>query len=95
MSKKKNIGSSFDEFLDREGILAETTIEAIKRVLSWQIIEMMKTNNISKTEMARRMGTSRSSLDRFLNPDNTSVTLKTIHRAAAVLGRRLKVELSE
>ncbi|MCP4606738.1 MAG: XRE family transcriptional regulator [Proteobacteria bacterium] len=91
--KKKNIGSSFDDFLEEDGLLVETTAEAIKRILAWQIAEAMKTDNISKSEMARRMQTSRASLDRLLDPDNSSVTLKTMHRAATVLGKQIRMEL--
>ncbi len=91
--KRKNIGSSFDDFLEEDGLLVETTAEAIKRILAWQIAEAMKTDNISKSEMARRMQTSRASLDRLLDPDNSSVTLKTMHRAATVLGKQIRMEL--
>ena len=93
MTKKKNVGSSFDDFLEEEGILAETTTEAVKRILAWQIAEAMKRNQISKAEMARRMQTSRASLDRLLDPENSSVTLKTMHKAARVLGKQIRMEL--
>ncbi len=91
--KKKHIGSSFDDYLKEDGLLVEATAEAIKRILAFQIAEAMKTENISKAEMARRMQTSRASLDRLLDPDNSSVTLKTMHRAAAVLGKQIRMEL--
>lgn len=93
MKKKKNIGSSFDDFLEEEGILAETTAEAVKRLLAWQIVEAMKNDQISKAEMARRMQTSRAALDRLLDPENSSVTLKTMHKAAKVLGKQIRMEL--
>ena len=93
MKKKKNIGSSFDDFLEEEGILAETTAEAVKRILALQIIETMKSDQISKAEMARRMQTSRASLDRLLDPENSAVTLKTMHKAAKVLGKQIRMEL--
>lgn len=91
--KKKHIGSSFDDFLEEEGMQVEATAEAIKRVLAWQIAQAMARDNLSKSEMARRMQTSRASLDRLLDPDNSSVTLKTLHRAAAVLGKQIRMEL--
>ena len=91
--KKKHIGSSFDDFLEEDGLLVEATAESIKRVLAWQIAQAMKRDNLSKAEMARRMKTSRASLDRLLDPDNSSVTLKTMHRAAAVLGKQIRMEL--
>ncbi len=93
MKKKKNIGSSFDDFLEEEGILAETTAEAVKRLLAWQISESMKNDRISKAEMARRMQTSRAALDRLLDPENSAITLKTMHKAAKVLGKQIRMEL--
>lgn len=92
---KKHIGSSFEDFLKEEGTFDATTTRAIKRVLAWQIVEVMKTNGISKVEMARRMGTSRSQLDRFLDPENDKVLLETVQRAAAALGRRVSISLEE
>jgi len=89
--KHKNLGSNFDDFLSEEGILAEVESSAIKEVVSKQILELMAEQEISKMEMARRMGTSRSALDRLLNPQNPSVSLKTLDRAAASLGKRLNV----
>ena len=71
------------------------TTRALKKVLAWQITETMKKEGLSKTKMAARMKTSRSALDRLLDPGNTSVTLQTMDRAAAVLGKRLHVELMD
>ena len=93
MNKKKNIGSSFDDFLEEEGLLAETTAEAVKRLLAWQITEAMKIDHISKAEMARRMQTSRAALERLLDPENSAITLKTMHKAAKVLGKQIRMEL--
>jgi len=93
MSRKKHMGSAFDDFLQEEGLLTETTVEATKRVLAWQVTEAMKKEKLSKATMARRMKTSRSALDRLLDPDNASVTLKTLYRAAAVLGKQIRLEL--
>ena len=92
---KKHLGSSFEDFLKEEGTFDETTTRAIKRVLAWQIAEVMKANGISKIEMARRMGTSRSQLDRFLDPENDKVLLETVQRAAAAIGRRVSISLEE
>ena len=90
---KKHIGSSFDGFLEEEGTLEEATEVAIKRVLAWQIEQAMKQKNLNKVEMARRMRTSRSQLDRLLDPRRTHVKLHTMQRAAAVIGKRLKIDL--
>jgi antitoxin HicB len=86
-------GSTLDAFLAEEGILEEATEHAVKSVLAWQIGEAMQARNLSKAAMAREMQTSRTQLDRLLDPDNSSVTLHTLHRAAAVLGKRLRVDL--
>ncbi len=91
--KKKNIGSEFDSWLRNEGIYEETTTAAIKRVLARQVEAAMKEQGVSKTEMARRMHTSRSQLDRLLDPANKSITLDTLQRAAAAVGRGLRLEL--
>jgi antitoxin HicB len=89
--KNKHIGSSFDDFLKEEGIHEEVTSHALKRVIAWQLAEAMKKKKISKSEMARRMKTSRTQVERFLDPENESVQLDTIQRAAAVVGKRLIV----
>ncbi len=88
----ENIGSGFDDFLLEEGFLASATAVAVKRVVAHQIEQKMSEAKLSKSEMARRMATSRSSLDRLLDPENASVTLKTLQSAVEVLGGRLKVE---
>lgn len=92
-SSKRHIGSSFDDFLAEEGILEQTTAVAQKRVLAWQMAEVMRKRRLNKAQLARRMRTSRSALDRLLDPDNPSVTLATMGRAAAALGKRLRIEL--
>lgn len=88
-----HIGSSFDDFLDSEGIREEVEKRAIKRVLAWQIEQLMREQGISKSEMARRMSTSRAQLDRLLDPANDRVQLDTLQRAAAAVGRSLRLEL--
>jgi antitoxin HicB len=93
MSGNPHLGSSLDDFLAEEGLLEEATEHAIKRVLAWQIEREMQARKLTKTAMAKRMETSRAQLDRLLDPANSSVTLHTLQRAAAVLGRRLRLEL--
>jgi DNA-binding Xre family transcriptional regulator len=90
---KRHIGSSFDDFLEEEGLLEEVTTVAVKRYIAHQLSRKMSEENLSKAEMARRMETSRSALDRLLDPENSSVTLQTLQSAAQALGGRLKVEL--
>jgi antitoxin HicB len=92
---KKHIGSSFKDFLKEDGAYEEITTQAIKRVLAWQIAEIMKAQGISKLEMARRMHTSRSQLDRFLDPDNDKVLLETVQRAASAIGKRIFISLED
>jgi len=90
---KRNIGSDFDVFLDEEGLLEDVTAVAVKRYIAFQLAAKMDETNLSKAEMARRMETSRSALDRLLDPDNSSVTLQTLQSAVRALGGRLKIEL--
>jgi antitoxin HicB len=89
----KHIGSSFSEFLDEEGIREEVEVHAVKQVLAWQIQQEMTAQGLSKSEMARRMKTSRTQLDRLLDPSNERVQLDTVQRAAAAIGRSLHLEL--
>ena len=91
--KKGRIGSSFDDFLKDEGVYNEVETVAVKRVIAWQLEEAMKARRMSKLQMARRMKTSRSQLDRLLDPSHSGVTLETLARAAQVLGRHIRVEL--
>jgi DNA-binding Xre family transcriptional regulator len=93
--KKKTggIGSSFDDFLREDDIYEGVTARAIKRVLARQLGELMRREEISKTELATRMKTSRAQLDRLLDPKNESVTLGTLARAAQAVGRHLRMEL--
>lgn len=97
-SKSKPIdhsGSSFNEFLREEGILEEAEAVAIKRVIAWQLRREMQRKRITKKAMAGRLRTSRSQLDRLLDPQYPGVTLGTLSRAAMVLGKRLKVQVIE
>ena len=90
---KTNIGSNFDDFLQEENLLEETSALAVKRVVAFQLTRKMSESHLSKAEMARRMETSRSALDRLLDPQNASVTLQTLQSAVQALGGRLKIEL--
>ena len=90
----KHLGSNFDDFLREEGVLSDATATAIKRVLAYQIQQEMKQHRLSKTAMAKRMRTSRSSVDRLLDPGNPSVTLQTLERAASALGKKLVIGLA-
>lgn len=93
--KSKNLhrGTSIDDWLKEEGFFEEATAQAIKEVIAWQLAEVMKTQAITKTEMARRMKTSRFQLDRVLDPENAGVSLDTLSRAAAAIGRKVRLEL--
>jgi DNA-binding Xre family transcriptional regulator len=92
-NRKGRIGSSFDEFLKEDGIHAEVTARAIKRAIARQLDALMTDEGITKTELAKRMKTSRTQLDRLLDPENESVTLGTLTRAAEAVGRHLLMEL--
>lgn len=92
--KNKHMGTSFDDFLQEEGLLAEAEATAVKRVIAHQILKEMEERNISKSGLARMMNTSRSSLDRLLDPDNASVTLLTMESAALALGKKLNIQLA-
>ena len=89
-----HVGTDFDDFLEEEGILAETEAVAVKRVIAFQVELMMKEQNLSKTEMSRRMNTSRAALNRLLDPKNQAVTLQTLDRAAHALGKRLQIYIA-
>ena len=87
------IGSNFDDFLKEEGLYEQTTAAALKKVLALQIEEGMKTQQLTKTAMAKRMRTSRAALNRLLDDSDTSLTLTTLASAASALGKAVKIEL--
>jgi DNA-binding Xre family transcriptional regulator len=91
---KKNIGSSFDDFLQEESLLESSTAVALKRVISWQIDQEMKAQKLSKTELAKRMHTSRAALNRLLDENDASLTLTTLASAAAALGKKVNLQLA-
>jgi hypothetical protein len=86
------MGSSIDDFLKSEGIFEETQAEAIKEVVAWQLAEAMKKQKISKNKMAMLLKTSRTQVDRLLDPKN-DITLSSLQRAAAMVGRKVSIEL--
>lgn len=88
-------GSSFDSFLEEEGQLETATAKAIKRVMAWQLQQAMKEQNVSKAMLAKRLKTSRSQLDRILDPANDQVSLASLVRTAHAVGRRVRFELEE
>lgn len=88
-------GSDFNDFLREEGIYEEVHAAAAKRVLAWQIEQALEVQHLTKTELAARMKTSRAAVDRLLNPDNPSINLKTMERAANALGKRISIQLVE
>ncbi|HYX15757.1 MAG TPA: helix-turn-helix transcriptional regulator [Nostoc sp.] len=93
MNKNPYVGSSLDDLLEEEGTLEEINLIAAKRVIAWQISKAMEEKKLNKAAMAKEMNTSRSSLDRLLDPNNSSVSLDTIDRAARVVGKRIRFEL--
>ncbi len=93
MMNEKNIGSSFDEFLEEEALLDAATAVAVKRVIAWQIAQEMKAQHLTKSSMASKMQTSRAALNRLLDATDTSLTLTTLSSAASVLGKKFRIEL--
>src|SRR5580704_11588612 len=93
--KVDHSGSTFDNFLEEEGIREEVEAVAIKRVLAWQLDQAMKEQRKTKQVMAKQLRTSRSQLDRLLDPQNVSVTIATITRAARALGKRVIIHVSD
>lgn len=89
---KKHMGSSIDDFLKEEGIFEEAQAQAVKEVVAWQLAEAMREKNISKNKMATLLKTSRTQVDRILHPKD-DVTLGSLQRAAAMVGRRLTIDL--
>ena len=94
-ARKSNphIGSDFDELLREEGIYDQVQAVAVKRVLAYELERNMQRAQLTKTDMAKRMGTTRAQLDRLLNPENPSTTLQTLVKAAGAVGKRVKISL--
>ncbi len=96
MSRGKAIdysGSSFDSFLEEEGLLEHAEAVAIKRVLAWQLEKAMQSGQVTKKNMAERLHTSRTQVDRLLNPTYVGVSLETVAKAARAVGKRIRVEI--
>jgi antitoxin HicB len=94
-NNNSHIGSSFDDFLDEENLLVEANEIAIKRVIAWQLQQEIESKHMTKTDVAKAMGTSRAAVDRLLDPNNTSVTLNTLSKAARILGKKIEIDLVE
>lgn len=92
---RRNIGSTLETYLEKEGLRRDAEAVATKRVIAFRLSELMRQQELTKRELAVRMGTSRAALDRLLDPDNPAVTLRTLQAAAAALGRKLQVTLSD
>ncbi|MEO5772517.1 MAG: helix-turn-helix transcriptional regulator [Sphingomicrobium sp.] len=93
MVENRYRGSTLDEFLDAEGVLEDFQARAIKETVAWQLAQAMRERKLSKKQLAEQMHTSRTQVDRVLDPTAGNVTLETLQRAAALVGRRVKVEL--
>jgi predicted XRE-type DNA-binding protein len=91
--KKKHVGTSLEDFLEEEGILEETTAKAVKEIIAWQLAERLKAKRMSKKRLAELMKTSRAQVDRILDPEKGNVTIETLQRAAAMVGRKVRLEL--
>lgn len=87
-------GSNFDDFLAEEGILEEVSVRAQKRLLALQLADIMKDAQVTKTALAQKMHTSRSQIDRLLDPDNTSITLESLDRLARAVNKQLRIEFA-
>jgi antitoxin HicB len=92
-NKNRHRGSSFQSFLKKQGLHEEVHAAALKRAVALKVHDLMKQKRVNKTAMAARMRTSRAAIHRLLDPENTSVTLATLNRAARSLGRKVKIEL--
>jgi hypothetical protein len=93
MAENKHRGSTLDSFLETEDVLAEFQAKAIKEVIAWQLADAMKAQGLTKTRLAALMQTSRTQVDRVLDPNDGNVTIETLQRAAAIVGRRVQLEL--
>lgn len=93
MADNKHKGSSLDSFLETEGVLATFQAQSIKEVIAWQLGAAMKERKLSKRRLAELMHTSRTQVNRILDPNDSNVTINTLQRAAAIIGRRVQLEL--
>jgi antitoxin HicB len=93
MKKNPHFGSSLEDFLEAEGLLEEATEHAIKAVVAWQLRTTMEQQHLTKAALAKQLHTSRSQIDRVLDPNNDDVTVATLRKAAEAVGRKLRLEL--
>ncbi|WP_066521165.1 XRE family transcriptional regulator [Sphingobium cloacae] len=93
MADNPHRGSTLDSFLEEEGMLGEFQAKAIKEVIAWQLAEAMRARKLSKNRLATMMKTSRTQVNRLLDPNDGNVTIETLQRAAAIVGRRVEVQL--
>ena len=93
MVRNRHRGSSLDDFLAQEGVLEEFQAKAVKEAVAWQLAEAMRERRLSKNQLAKQMHTSRTQVDRVLDPEAGNVTIETLQRAAELVGRRVKIEL--
>jgi antitoxin HicB len=93
MARSKHSGSSFDSFLKEEGLLEEVSAAALKRVIAWQLEQLMKVQAVTKSTLAERMQTSRAQVDRLLDHENPAMTLESLSGAARALGQVVRIEL--
>lgn len=93
MARNKHRGSSLDDFLAQEGVLEEFQARAIKEVVAWQLGQAMRERKLSKNQLAKQMHTSRTQVDRVLDPEAGNVTIETLQRAAAIVGKQVRLEL--
>jgi antitoxin HicB len=91
----RHSGSTFDSFLEEQDLLQETEAVALKRVIAWQLKQAMSNQQISKQKMAKQLGTSRSQIDRLLDPSHTGISIATVSKAAHVVGKRIRLEIIE
>jgi hypothetical protein len=94
-TRNSHRGSSFDSFLQDEGMYEEVNAKAVKKVLAWQLGQALEKGKVTKTELASRMRTSRAAVNRLLDPDNPSLNLRTMGKAARALGKKLAIQLAE
>lgn len=92
---KDYIGSSLDDFLEEEGLLSVVSAEALKRVIAWQIQQFLDENNLKKTVFAKKLNTSRSQLDRLLNPSVVNLNLKTLVSTAQAMGKHIEIRFAD
>lgn len=93
MHNNPHLGSTLDSLLEKEGILEHTQAVAIKRIIAYTLLDILKQENLTQAELARKMNTSKAAISRLLNPNNTSVTLHTLLRAAQVLGKKISLTI--